>query len=133
MLRVPFVVWGPGVAAGRIDSPVSIADVLPTVLEALALPPETGIAGRSLWPMLRRRAAAGTPIAPRPQPLTRLDAAARYRVRLVNAGEVPRLSRATPVLAGEAVEAPGAWLTGHGLTLPWSFPETMWVIEGERR
>ena len=78
------------------------------------------------------RAAAGAPIAPRPQPLTRLDPGARYRVRLVNGEEAPRLSRATPVLAGEAVEAPGAWLTGHGLTLPWSFPETMWVIEGER-
>lgn len=78
------------------------------------------------------RAAAGRPSAPRPQPLTRLDPGARYRVRLVNGEEVPRLSRATPVLAGEAVEAPGAWLTGHGLTLPWSFPETMWVIEGER-
>ena len=78
------------------------------------------------------RAAAGTPIAPRPQPLTRLDPDARYRVQLVNGGEVPRLSRATPVLAGEAIEVPGAWLTGHGLTLPWSFPETMWVVEGER-
>ena len=78
------------------------------------------------------RAAAGAPIAPRPQPLTRLDPGARYRVRLINGEEAPRLSRATPVLAGEAVEAPGAWLTGHGLTLPWSFPETMWVIEGER-
>ena len=78
------------------------------------------------------RAAAGAPIAPRPQPLTRLDPGARYRVRLVNGEEAPRLSRATPVIAGEAVEAPGAWLTGHGLTLPWSFPETMWVIEGKR-
>lgn len=78
------------------------------------------------------RAAAGIPIAPRPQPLTRLDPGARYRVRLVNRDEVPRLSRATPTLAGEAVEAPGAWLLDHGLTLPWAFPETMWVIEGER-
>ena len=37
-----------------------------------------------------------------------------------------------PRLAGEAIEVPGAWLAGHGLTLPWSFPETMWVVEGER-
>ena len=79
------------------------------------------------------RAAAGDPIAPRPQPLTALDPGAIYRVRLVNAEDVPRLSRATPVLGREAVDAPGAWLTGPGLTLPWSFPESMWVVEGERR
>ena len=78
------------------------------------------------------RAEAGDPIAPRPQPLTRLDPEALYRVRLVNANDVPRLSRATPVLGREVIDAPGAWLTGHGLTLPWSFPETMWVVEGRR-
>ena len=79
------------------------------------------------------RAEAGGPIASRPQPLTGLDADAVYRVRLVNVDDVPRLSRATPVLGREAIDAPGAWLTDHGLTVPWSFPETMWVLEGERR
>ena len=78
------------------------------------------------------RADTGTPIAPRPQPLTRLDPGARYRVRLAPGMEVPKLSRATPVLGNEPIEVPGAWLTGHGVTLPWSFPETMWVLEGER-
>ena len=78
------------------------------------------------------RAETGAPTAPRPQPLTRLDPGARYRVRLVNGADVSRLSRATPLLGREAVEAPGAWLTDLGLTLPWSFPESMWVIEGER-
>ena len=78
------------------------------------------------------KARSGTHTAPRPQPLTRLDPHARYRVRLVNAADVPPLSRATPALGREAVEAPGAWLTDHGPTLPWSFPETVWVLEGER-
>ena len=78
------------------------------------------------------RAQAGARIVPRPQPLTRLDPDARYRVRLVNRADVPPLSRATPVLGREAVVAPGAWLTDHGPTLPWSFPQTMWVLEGER-
>ena len=77
------------------------------------------------------RAQTGAQIVPRPQPLTRLDPGARYRLRLVNGADVPRLSRATPVLGNQAVEAPGAWLTDHGPTLPWSFPETMWVLEGE--
>lgn len=78
------------------------------------------------------RAEAGDPIAPRPQPLAGLDADAVYRVRLVNAGDVPRLSRATPALGREPIDAPGAWLTDRGLTVPWSFPETMWVLEGKR-
>ena len=71
-------------------------------------------------------------IVPRPQPLTRLDPGAVYRMRLVNGADVPALSRATPVLGDEAIEVPGAWLMDHGPTLPWSFPETMWVLEGER-
>ena len=78
------------------------------------------------------RAAAGEPIAPCPQPLTGLDPNASYRVRLINAEDVPSLSRATPVIGREAVDVPGAWLTDHGPTLPWSFPETMWVLEGTR-
>ena len=79
------------------------------------------------------RAEAGDSIAPRPQPLTGLDASAVYRVRLVNADDIPPLSRATPALGREAIDAPGAWLTDHGPTVPWSFPETMWVLEGKRR
>ena len=78
------------------------------------------------------RAAAGDPIAPRPQPLAGLDPDANYRLRLVNVDDIPRLSRATPTIGREAIDAPGTWLTGHGLTLPWSFPETMWVVEGKR-
>ena len=79
------------------------------------------------------RARSGTPIVPRPQPLAGLDPHARYRVRLAEGMEVHGLSRSTPMLGDRAIEAPGAWLTGHGVTLPWSFPETMWVVEGERR
>ena len=78
------------------------------------------------------RLEAGDPIAPRPQPLAGLDPDAVYRVRLVNVDDVPRLSRSTPMLGREAVDAPGAWLTGQGPTLPWSFPQTMWVLEGRR-
>jgi choline-sulfatase len=49
LLHVPFVVWGPGVRAGRSSAIVSIADIFPTVLEALGLPPVEGLAGVSLW------------------------------------------------------------------------------------
>ena len=71
-------------------------------------------------------------IAPRPLRLTQLDPDASYRVRLVNRTSAPELSRGTPVLKDQDIEASGAWLMGQGVTLPWSFPCSMWVLEGER-
>ncbi len=59
LLHVPLVVWGPGVQPGRIDAPVSLVDVLPTLLDALGLPAISGIDGVSLWPLLSRRAPLG--------------------------------------------------------------------------
>ncbi|WP_051899012.1 sulfatase family protein [Sciscionella sediminilitoris] len=55
LTRVPFVVNGPGVATQRGPHPahVSLADVFPTVCEAIGEPIPDGVQGRSLWPMLR--------------------------------------------------------------------------------
>ncbi len=78
------------------------------------------------------RRAASAQIAPRPLRLTRLDADARYRVTLLNRASAPHLSRGLPALKDGALELSGAYLMQHGLTLPWHFPETMWVIEGKR-
>jgi alpha-galactosidase len=36
------------------------------------------------------------------------------------------------LLKSEALVVTGAYLMHHGVTLPWSFPERMWVLEGER-
>lgn len=48
-LRVPFVIRGPGVPAGRrITQSVSLVDTLPTILELLAVPPPTDTQGVSL-------------------------------------------------------------------------------------
>ncbi len=55
ILHVPLAVWGPGVLPGRIDAPVSLVDVLPTLLEALALPSVPDLDGTSLWPLLVKR------------------------------------------------------------------------------
>jgi arylsulfatase A-like enzyme len=52
VLRVPLLVLGPGVAARRFDTPVSVMDLFPTILEALELEIPPATAGRSLWPML---------------------------------------------------------------------------------
>ena len=34
VVRVPLIVWGPDVDAGRVNAPASIADIAPTILEA---------------------------------------------------------------------------------------------------
>jgi choline-sulfatase len=54
-LRVPFLVRGPGVRPGtRLSGTVALADVFPTALDLLGLPPVVGpLAGRSLAPALR--------------------------------------------------------------------------------
>jgi len=52
VIGVPLIVWGPGVTPGRGVVPVSIADIMPTTLDALGMVPPDGIFGTSLWPYL---------------------------------------------------------------------------------
>jgi arylsulfatase A-like enzyme/Flp pilus assembly protein TadD len=47
-LKVPLVVWGPGVQPGRDPRPARHVDIVPTVLAALRLPVPPGLPGRSL-------------------------------------------------------------------------------------
>lgn len=74
--------------------------------------------------------ATSSQIAPRPVRLTGLDANSTYRIELRNRDEAGKLSRGVLALKQGAVELSGAFLMNHGLVLPWSFPEQMWVIEG---
>lgn len=78
------------------------------------------------------KATTSAQIVPRPLRLTRLDPNALYKVSLINRTSASTLSRGTPALKEGPVTLSGQYLMSHGLTLPWSFPETMWVIEGER-
>ena len=78
------------------------------------------------------KATTSSQIAPRPLRLTRLDPDARYRITLINRDSASGLSRGTLTLKSESVDLSGTYLMNHGLTLPWSFPETMWVIDGTR-
>ncbi len=71
-------------------------------------------------------------ILPRPLQLTALDPKARYRITLRNRGDAIRLSRGMPALKSDDLVLTGQYLMSHGLNMPWSFPLTMWVIEGER-
>jgi arylsulfatase A-like enzyme len=53
-VRVPFIVVGPGVAAGRrVAENVSLIDLAPTLLDLLGLPAEPRFEGRSLAPLGR--------------------------------------------------------------------------------
>ena len=78
------------------------------------------------------RAAASAQIAPRSLRLTRLEPDARYRVTLRNRAEASHLSRAPLALKDGPLVLTGQALMHAGLALPWSHPETMWVIEGQR-
>ncbi len=76
------------------------------------------------------KAATSTQIAPRPLRLTGLDPNAMYRIDLTNRNTLHHLSRGKTALKTDALELSGSYLMGHGITLPWNFPERMWVIEG---
>ena len=78
------------------------------------------------------KTATSAQIAPRPLRLTGLDRAALYEIALANRGDATHLSRGTPALKDGPLTLSGAYLMQHGVTLPWSFPETMWVLEGQR-
>jgi arylsulfatase A-like enzyme len=48
-VRVPLILWGPDVPRGvRVPTPVSLVDVVPTVLDLLGLPAPAGLDGHSL-------------------------------------------------------------------------------------
>ena len=82
--------------------------------------------------MFAGKAATSAQIAPRPLRLTGLDASAMYRIELVNRDDAHHLSRGTPVLKSKTIDLSGAYLMSQGLTLPWSFPDRMWVVEGTK-
>jgi arylsulfatase A-like enzyme len=54
MIRVPLILWGPGrVPKGlKVEEPVELIDVMPTLLEYAGLPLPPGIQGQSLRPLL---------------------------------------------------------------------------------
>jgi arylsulfatase A-like enzyme len=52
-LHVPLLVFGPGVEPRRIDGPVSLLDIFPTIIELAGLKPVQGLWGQSLVPVLK--------------------------------------------------------------------------------
>ncbi len=70
-------------------------------------------------------------ISPRPLRLTRLDPTGMYRISLANRASAIKHSRGHQVLKTEDIELSGTYLMHHGITLPCSYPQSMWVIEGK--
>jgi alpha-galactosidase len=77
------------------------------------------------------KAATSAQIAPRPLRVTSLVPKAMYHVHLANRDTAPGWSRGSPALKSASLELSGSYLMRNGITLPWSFPERMWVVEGE--
>jgi arylsulfatase A-like enzyme len=95
VLRVPLIFVGAGVAGGRrVDAPVGLVDLMPTLLELLALPPVEGVMGRSFAGLVRG-ASPGAEWWERP---LYSEAWAEQRVELVE-GRIRRVERRPPALA----------------------------------
>lgn len=55
-IHVPLIVYGPRLLKPRtVDQPVSQADLMPTLLDALGVAVPEGVDGRSLWPLIHGR------------------------------------------------------------------------------
>jgi arylsulfatase A-like enzyme len=66
LLRVPLIVRAPGFAPSRVDAPVSLLDLTPTVLDLLGVE-VAGLDGRPLTPLMRGEASAAASFAARDQ------------------------------------------------------------------
>lgn len=76
LLRVPLAIKAPGITPSRIDTPVSVLDLAPTILDLLGKSTEA-LDGRSLVPLMKGDPEAAAALALRPQafgrPLYGLD------------------------------------------------------------
>lgn len=57
LLHVPLIVWAPEAPARRVQEPVSLVDVTPTILDAIGARPKAEFEGVSLWPAIRHQSA----------------------------------------------------------------------------
>lgn len=62
LVRVPLIVSGPGIKPGRVRTPVSLIDFVPTMLELAGAPHDPELRGMSLGPWLRGEDPAHPPV-----------------------------------------------------------------------
>lgn len=61
-IRIPLLIHGPGIAPGSVDTPTSLVDLAPTILDAAGIPAPPDFEGRSLLPALRGDALEDLPV-----------------------------------------------------------------------
>lgn len=66
LLRVPLIIKSPGVEGRRVEEPVSLLDLAPTVLALLGLDTPAAVTGRSLVPLFTGDAELAAELAARP-------------------------------------------------------------------
>lgn len=76
------------------------------------------------------RIASSKQISPRPQRLSGLLSEAEYEIRLRQTGEANRLSRRNMKIKSGPMVFSGQYLMEYGMQLPWSFPNSVQIIEG---
>ena len=62
VIRVPLLISGPGLTPGRVSTPVTLLDVLPTLRELAGLPTDPTLRGISLVPSLKGKEQAHPPV-----------------------------------------------------------------------
>lgn len=87
---------------------------------------------QSRFVVFKGQGETSTQILPRPLVLTGLDPDAIYDVRLVNPDAIPPHSRGQAALKTGTLRLSGRALMTNGLTLPITWPETIYVVEGRR-
>jgi arylsulfatase A-like enzyme len=65
MIRVPLILWAPGRVPGghRVEEPVELVNIMPTLLEMSGLPDPKSVQGQSMQPLLRGRPRPGDVVA----------------------------------------------------------------------
>ncbi len=78
------------------------------------------------------KVAANDQVSPRPLRLANLNPDATYRISLVNPEDADPASRTGSPLIKGPLDLSGAFLMSRGVTLQTSFPQSIWVLKGER-
>ena len=129
LIRIPLIVSGPGVAAGRVvDTQVSLADVVPTIAEWAGIDPPEGTQGRSFLRALEGEELDDSVAYAEVWYHDRL-ALGRYLKRCLAAGELLSQGYET-FLHQRAVRTPGMKYVMRGSDLTgddWSLPDTEFV------
>jgi arylsulfatase A-like enzyme len=141
LLHVPLIVRAPGVPAGRrLEGTAQLEDVMPTVLELLAVPVPDGLDGRSLMPWLRgdaprspRELVVGRrkPYPQRPELYYERRGSSKWIGEPARGGAVFRLDADPRETRGEPAPTPPA--LAAALAVPGAAPRPAPVLDAESR